>query len=130
VDYTIKNLREVEDLAPKFGFDEVQEVRFPREDLASDTIGLSLQVVKPGCRQAFAHRHNQAEEIYVLLSGHGRVKLDDEVHEVGPMDAIRIAPRVMRAFEAGADGLELLVFGPRHAGDAEMLHEGFWEGVS
>jgi mannose-6-phosphate isomerase-like protein (cupin superfamily) len=126
VDYTIKNLREVEDLAPKFGFGEVQEVRFPREDLGSETIGLAWQVVKPDCRQAFAHRHNEAEEIYVVLSGHGRVKLDDDVHEVGPMDAIRIAPRVMRAFEAGAEGLELLVFGPRHAGDVEMLREGFW----
>ena len=130
MDYSIKNLREVEDLAPKYGFDEVQESRFPREDLDSETIGLSLHVVKPGCRQAFAHRHDQAEEIYVVLSGHGRVKVDDDLREVGPMDAIRIAPRVMRAFEAGPEGLELLAFGPRHAGDVEMLREDFWAGVS
>jgi mannose-6-phosphate isomerase-like protein (cupin superfamily) len=126
MDYAIKNLREVDDLAPKFGFSEVQEVRFPREDLGAETIGFALTFVKPNCRQAFAHKHEQAEEIYVVLSGTGRVKLDEDIREIKPMDAIRIAPPVMRAFEADADGLELLVFGPRHAGDGELQHEGFW----
>ena len=54
-----------------------------------------------------------------MLSGSGRVKLDDEIVELATMDAIRVAPSVMRAFEAGDEGLELLAFGPRHAGDAE-----------
>ncbi len=45
--------------------------------------------------------------------------------ELGAMDAIRIAPHVTRAFEAGPDGLELLVFGPHHARDSEMVQE-FW----
>jgi quercetin dioxygenase-like cupin family protein len=130
MDYSIKNLRTIEDLAPRYGFDQVQEARFPREDLGSETIGLALHVVKPNCRQAFAHRHEEAEEINVVLSGHGRVKLDDDVHEIGPMDAIRVAPHVVRAFEAGSDGLELLVFGPRHAGDVEMLRDDFWGGDS
>jgi mannose-6-phosphate isomerase-like protein (cupin superfamily) len=124
--FTIKNLREVEDLAPKFGFSEVQEARFAREDLASETIGLAFHVVRPGKRQAFAHRHEQAEEIYVVLSGSGRMKLGDEIHDVRPMDAIRVAPEVARSFEAGLDGLELLAFGPRHAGDAEVLRDDFW----
>jgi mannose-6-phosphate isomerase-like protein (cupin superfamily) len=126
--FTIKNLREVDDMAPRFGFDEVQEARFPREDLESESIGLAFHRVKPGCRQAFAHRHEQAEEIYVVLSGRGRVKLDDEVRDLEAMDAIRISPHVARAFEAGPDGLELLVFGPRHAGDGEVLSGDFWEG--
>jgi mannose-6-phosphate isomerase-like protein (cupin superfamily) len=124
--YTIRNLREVEDIAPRFGFDEVQEARFPREDLNSVTIGLAFHRVKPGRRQAFAHRHEQAEEIYVVLSGRGRMKLDDDVIEIGPMDAIRVEPAVARAFEAGADGLELLAFGPRHEKDGEVLREDFW----
>jgi mannose-6-phosphate isomerase-like protein (cupin superfamily) len=126
MDYTIKNLREVEDLAPKFGYSEVQEARFARQDLDAETIGLALNFVKPNSRQAFAHRHDEAEEIYVVLSGTGRVKLDEDIREVRPMDAIRIAPPVMRSFEADADGLELLVFGPRHAGDGELVYEGFW----
>jgi mannose-6-phosphate isomerase-like protein (cupin superfamily) len=124
--YTIKNLREVEDVAPKFGFSEVQEARFARTDLESESIGLAFHTVRPGRRQAFAHRHEQAEEIYVVLSGGGRIKLDGDVCDVGPMDAIRVAPRVARAFEAGPDGLELLVFGPRHAGDSEVIRDEFW----
>ncbi len=124
--FTIKNLREVEDVAPRFGFDEVQEARFARGDLKSETIGLAFHRVKPGKRQAFAHRHQQAEEIYVVLSGGGRIKLGDEIREVGELDAIRVAPDVLRAFEAGPDGLELLVFGPRHQGDGEVVQEDFW----
>ena len=124
-DYEIKNLREVEDMAVKHGFSETQEARFPRSDLGAESTGLAYHVVRPGKRQAFAHRHDEAEEVNVVLSGTGRVKLDDEVVEIGPMDAIRIAPRVTRAFEAGPNGLELLVFGPHHAGDSEMV-QGFW----
>ena len=124
--YTIKNLREVEDMAPKFGFSEVQEARFPREDLEADSIGLAFHVVKPGKRQAFAHRHENAEEIYVVLEGSGRLKLDDEIVEVSPLDAIRVAPPVARAFEAGDEGLRLIVFGPRHERDGEVLEDDFW----
>ncbi|MGH2994636.1 MAG: cupin domain-containing protein [Solirubrobacterales bacterium] len=123
--FTVKNLREAEDLALKHGFSETQEARFPRGDLDAEATGLAYLVLRPGKRQPFAHRHNEAEEIYVVLSGGGRVRLDDEVLEVGAMDAVRIAPQVTRAFEAGEDGLELLVFGPRHDGDAEMVPD-FW----
>jgi mannose-6-phosphate isomerase-like protein (cupin superfamily) len=125
VDYTVKNLREVEDMAAKHGFSDNQEARFARGDLEAEATGVALQFVKPGKRHAFAHRHNEAEEIYVVLSGSGRVKLDDDVRDVGPMDAVRVAPPVTRAFEAGLDGLELLVFGPHHAGDSEMVAD-FW----
>jgi mannose-6-phosphate isomerase-like protein (cupin superfamily) len=124
--YTIRNLREIEDVAPRFGFDAVQEARFAHADLEAEATGLAFHRVKPGARQAFAHRHQKAEEIYVVLSGHGRIKLDDEVREVRPMDAIRVAPQVARSFAADEDGLELLVFGPRHAGDGEMLTGDFW----
>ena len=124
--YTIRNLREVEDVAPRFGFSEVQQARFAREDLDSETIGLAYLIVRPGRRQAFAHRHQDAEEIYVVLSGSGQVKLDDEVRPLAAMDAVRVAPQVARAFEAGPEGLELLAFGPRHAGDGEVLEEDFW----
>jgi mannose-6-phosphate isomerase-like protein (cupin superfamily) len=125
--YTVKNLAEVEDSAPKFGFDEVQEARFAREDLDAESIGLAFLTVKPGKRQAFAHRHENAEEIYVVLEGSGRLKLDDEIVDVGPLDAIRIAPSVTRMLEAGDDGLRVLAFGPRHEKDGELVKEGFWD---
>lgn len=125
--YTIKNLREVENVAPKFGFEAVQEARFAHTELDAESTGLAFHIVKPGCRQAFAHRHQQAEEIYVVLSGSGRVKLDEEVREIGKMDAIRVAPAVTRSFEGGPDGIELLVCGPRHAGDGEIVSGDFWQ---
>ncbi|MCW3002581.1 MAG: cupin protein [Conexibacter sp.] len=127
--YTIKNLRASEDMAPKFGFDAVQEARFAARDLGAEETGLALMRVKPGQRQAFAHRHEQAEEIYVILSGTGRIKLDDEIRGVAPLDAIRIAPGVARAFEAGDEGIEYLAFGPHHEGDGEIMKEDFWGGA-
>jgi mannose-6-phosphate isomerase-like protein (cupin superfamily) len=123
--YTLKNLREVDDSAPKFGFSETQEARFAHGDLDAQDTGLSYHVVRAGRRQAFGHRHENAEEVYVVLSGGGYMKLDDEILEIGPMDAIRVAPQVSRAFEAGEDGLEVLAFGPRHDGDGELLPD-FW----
>jgi mannose-6-phosphate isomerase-like protein (cupin superfamily) len=127
MDYTIKNLREVEDMAASQGFGEVQEARFANADLDAEQSGISLQKVKPGKRHAFAHRHNEAEEVYVVISGSGRVKLEDEVKEVGELDAIRVAPSVTRAFEAGDDGLELLAFSPRAKGDAEIVEDFSWD---
>lgn len=125
--YTIKNLREVEDLAAVQGFGEVQEARFAHGDLDSTQLGISLQRVKPGKRHAFAHRHESAEEVYVVLSGSGRVKLDDEVKDVSALDAIRVSPEVTRAFEAGDDGLELLAVSPRAQGDAEIVEDFSWD---
>ena len=123
--YTIKNLREVEDSAPRFGYGEVQEARFATRDLGTENVGLSHHFVKPGHRQGFGHRHDKPEEVYVVVRGSGRMKLDDDVVEVRELDAIRVAPTVARQFEAGPDGLEVLAFGQRANGDGELLHD-FW----
>ena len=127
MDYTIKNLREVEDMAAAQGFGEVMEARFAHADLGAERTGISLQRVKPGKKQAFAHRHNEMEEVYVVISGRGRVKLDDRVEDVGPLDAIRVGPSVTRAFEAGEEGLEILAFSPRAQGDAEIVEDFSWD---
>ena len=124
--FTIKNLDETKDSAPDFGFGELGEAHFPREELGCETIGLAYHVLRPGRRQAFGHVHENAEEVYVVLDGAGRIRLDDEVREIARHDAIRVAPPVVRAFEAGDEGLTLLVFGPRHEGDGEVLRE-FWQ---
>ena len=124
--YTIKNLRETPDMAPKFGYENFQEAHFVHQELDADSIGCSFHVVKPGQRQGFAHRHEEAEEIYVVLSGSGRIKLDEDIKEIGPLDAIRVAPTVVRAFEAGDDGLEVIAFGPRHDGDGELITDDVW----
>jgi uncharacterized cupin superfamily protein len=118
--YTIKNLREVEDMAPKFGLAPDLEARFARRDLEAERTGISYQRLAPNAEGAFGHSHSQDEEIYLILSGTGRMKLDDEVVEVGSWDAIRVAPETVRAFAAGADGLELLAFGTHTEDDASM----------
>jgi mannose-6-phosphate isomerase-like protein (cupin superfamily) len=125
--YTKKNLDRVEDSAPKFGYEELQEARFAGQDLDAEATGVALMRVKPGQRQGFAHKHDEAEEVYVVISGSGRIKLDDEIVDVERLDAIRIAPGVTRALEADDEGLEYLAFGPHHKGDGELIHEGFWD---
>lgn len=123
--HTIKNLDEVEDMAAKHGLGEMGEARFCREDLDAEDTGLSHQRMNPGKRQSFGHRHKEAEEIYLVLSGSGRVKLDDEIVEVRRLDAVRVSPETTRAFEAGPEGLEFVVFGPHFSGDGEMV-QGWW----
>ena len=123
--YAKKNLRTVEDSAVKFGLSASQEARFPREDLGAQQTGMNLLRVKPGQREAFAHRHLTAEEIYVVISGSGRVKLDDELVALEPLDAVRVSPGVARAFEAAEDGLEVLIVGPHVEGDGEVVPD-FW----
>ncbi len=123
--YTLKKLTDIEDSAPKSGFGEVQEARFAKDALETERTGFSYHRVKADKRQPFAHKHDQAEEVYVVVSGSGRVKLDEEIVELQALDAIRVAPEVTRSFEAGPDGLELLAFGPRCDGDGEVLM-GWW----
>jgi mannose-6-phosphate isomerase-like protein (cupin superfamily) len=125
--YTKKNLDRVEDSAPKFGYEELQEARFAGQDLDAEATGVAFMRVKPGQRQGFAHKHDEAEEVYVVISGSGRIKLDDEIVDLARLDAIRIAPGVTRALEADDEGLEYLAFGPHHKGDGELIHEGFWD---
>ena len=123
--YSKKNLRDVEDSAAGHGFSETQEARFPRGDLAAEQTGMNYLMVTPGRREAFAHRHREAEEIYVVLAGGGRVKLDDDVVDLAPLDAVRVSPGVTRKFEAGEEGLEVLVVGPHVEGDGELVQD-FW----
>lgn len=119
--YTIKNLDAVEDIAKSHGLSEQGEARFARNDLEATQTGVSHQRLRPGRRQQFGHRHDQAEEVYVVLSGSGRMKLDDEVIEVTKLDAIRVSPKTMRAFEAGDEGLEILVFSQHFEKDGELV---------
>ena len=123
--YTLKKLTDVKDSAPAFGYGEIQEVRFAGGDLEATDTGVSHQQIKANQRVPFAHRHENAEEIYVVLAGSGRVKLDDEIIDLEALDALRVAPKVTRNFEAGPEGLEVLAFGPHHERDGEVI-QGWW----
>jgi mannose-6-phosphate isomerase-like protein (cupin superfamily) len=123
--YAKKNLREVEDSAVKHGLSDTQEARFPREDLGAEQTGVHYLIIKPDQRESFAHRHREAEEVYVVLAGSGRVKLNDELVDLTQLDAVRVSPGTARSFEAGPHGLEVLIFGPRVEGDGEVVAD-FW----
>jgi mannose-6-phosphate isomerase-like protein (cupin superfamily) len=123
--HTHIRLEQVTDSAPQFGLGDNQEARFAKGDLETESTGVSHHRLKPGRRQPFGHRHEAAEEVYVILSGSGRLKLDDEIIEVERLDAIRVSPEVTRAFEAGDEGIEILACGPRLDGDGEVI-PGWW----
>ena len=110
--YTIKNLKtDVEDIAPKFDMAPEVEARFARDPLECEKLALSFQRLAPNARMPFGHRHAEQEEVYVVLEGSGRVKLDDDVRDVEQWDAVRAPAETMRCFEAGADGLTIVAFG-------------------
>lgn len=123
--FTHKKLNEVKDSAADFGHGDKMEARFAKGELETEDTGFSFHRLKPGKRQPFGHRHENAEEVYVVVRGEGLFKLDDEIIEVETLDAIRVSPEVTRAFEAGDEGLEVIVFGPRRDGDGELDPE-FW----
>jgi mannose-6-phosphate isomerase-like protein (cupin superfamily) len=115
-EHTIVNLKQVEDSAPGFGFAPDLEARFAGPALELESAGISYQRLAPNYRLPFGHRHEEQEELYVVLSGSGRLKLDEEIAELKARDAVRIPAQTMRCIEAGPDGLELLAFGAPHMG--------------
>jgi mannose-6-phosphate isomerase-like protein (cupin superfamily) len=116
--YTKLNLKEVENQSPKFGITEM-EFRSARVPLELENSGLSYLRVEPNYRVPFGHRHNVQEEVYVLLSGSARLKLDDEVIDMKPLDAVRIHKDTMRNFEGGPEGAEVLAIGAPNTGPGD-----------
>ena len=124
-DYSIKNFSEIENVAAERG--PGVDARFARKHLDSDHLGVSLFRYAPEFRSPVGHRHREQEEAYVVVAGSGRAKLDEQVVELRQWDVLRLAPQVVRSFEAGPDGLELIAIGSDRpeGGDGEMV-EGHW----
>jgi quercetin dioxygenase-like cupin family protein len=126
--YTKVNLKsDTEDMATKFGLAPNLEYRVGREPLETAESAVSYLRMAPSFRMPFGHSHKQQEEVYLLVAGSARLKLDDEVVELVPWDAVRIAKETVRNLEAGPAGAELILFGAPNVGadDAEML-QGWW----
>jgi mannose-6-phosphate isomerase-like protein (cupin superfamily) len=122
--YSVKNLKEVEDSAAA-RTTEV-EARFARKHLDSKELGVSYFRYAPNYRSPFAHSHREQEEAYVVVGGSGRVKLDDEIVELSHWDVVRVAPEVIRAFEGGPDGLELIAIGGTKPEDGDGVMVSDW----
>jgi uncharacterized cupin superfamily protein len=124
--YTIVNLKDVENRASEGG--PRLEARMARGEMGSDHLGVSYVRWAPGRRSDRGHAHREQEEVYVVLSGSGTVKLDDEVREIGQWDVVRVAPATFRGFSAGQDGLELLAIGSDRpeGGDGVQSDDDWW----
>ena len=124
--YTIVNLMEIENGAKEGG--PTLDARFARSRLDSDHIGLSHFRYAPNRRSAKGHSHREQEEVYVVLGGSGRVKLDDEQFDLKAWDVVRVAPSTVRGFAAGPDGLELLAIASDRpeGGDGVQADDGWW----
>ena len=126
--YTKLNLKEdVEDQAPRFGLEGKIEARMARVALELENAGVSYQRLAPNYRLPFAHKHKNQEEIYVLVSGNARAKLEEDIVDLKPWDALRVHKDTVRSFEAGPEGAEMIAIGAPNTGpgDADMI-QGWW----
>lgn len=72
------------------------------------------------------HRHRDQEELYFLLEGSGRVRVDDELLTLAPLDSLLVEPGSVRQLfnDTDADQLWLVVGAPPEgANTLEMTEE-------
>ena len=126
-DYAIVNLGDVENVAPKFQMPEGMDVRFPKRQLGCTTGGVGIEKLPSGVRTPFGHTHSEQEELYVIAEGSGRIKIEEEVHDLRTWDIVRVGSNTMRNFEAGPDGITIIAFGAPIAeeNDGEIV-PGWW----
>jgi mannose-6-phosphate isomerase-like protein (cupin superfamily) len=118
--YTVKNLKEIENQGVNFGLDESDiEVRMAKDPLECTGCGVSYMKLGPGYRPPFGHAHKTQEEIYILVNGSARMKLEDEVVDMKPFTAVRVSPATTRGYEAGPEGAELIVIGTPKTGGGD-----------
>jgi mannose-6-phosphate isomerase-like protein (cupin superfamily) len=118
VPFTLRNIKEdLEDVGSRFDGAPDLEFRLATEALELEKSGLSYQRVPPGYRFPYGHTHKTQEEVYVVLRGSGRMKIDDEIVELKELDAVRVPPGTWRGYEAGPKGLEMIVIGAPNLGE-------------
>jgi mannose-6-phosphate isomerase-like protein (cupin superfamily) len=123
--FTIKNFKQLDDSARDRGAEI--EARFARKHLDSEHLGVSYFRYGPGYRSPMGHKHREQEEAYVVVGGSGRMRLDDEIVELHSWDVVRVAPEVVRGFEGGPEGLELIAVGSdRPEGGDGVPVEDWW----
>ena len=117
--FTLTNIKsDLEDIGPNFDGAPDLEFRAATKALELEASGLSYQRVPPGYRFPYGHTHKKQEEVYVVLRGSGRMKVDGEIVELREWDAVRVPPGTWRGYEAGAEGLEIFVIGAPSLGDS------------
>jgi uncharacterized cupin superfamily protein len=125
-DYTHLNLKDAEDQAPNFGLGDNLEFRMARVPLGLENSGLSYLRVGPGFRLPFGHKQKNQEEVYILISGKARMKIEDEIRELEPWDAVRVHKDTMRGIEATDEAAEFLVVGAPNTGPGDAVMANDW----
>ena len=129
-DYTHKSLPDVEDMAPQFGMPAEMQARFAGKPMGLERTGLTYFRLGPGLRIPFGHRHEDQEEVYVVIRGSARIKVGDDVLELSELDAVRVAGDTLRNLEAGPDGAEVIAFGERAGQEQSEMVQGWWSDES
>jgi len=118
VPFTLRNIKgDLEDIGDRFDGAPDLEFRAATKALELEQSALSYQRVPAGYRFPYGHTHTKQEEVYVVLRGGGRMKIDDEIVELKAWDAVRVPPGMWRGYEAGSEGLEILVIGAPNLGE-------------
>jgi mannose-6-phosphate isomerase-like protein (cupin superfamily) len=118
VPFTLRNLKQdLDDVGSNFDGAPDLEFRMATKALELEKSGLSYQRVPPGYRFPYGHMHKKQEEVYVVVGGSGRMKVDDEIVQLAKWDAVRVSPGAWRGYEAGPEGLEILVIGAPNLGE-------------
>jgi quercetin dioxygenase-like cupin family protein len=78
---------------------ESNQMRVLNTDLAkqleASSLGARLWRLRPG-EASSKHRHQRQEELYVLLEGRGRIRIDEEALELVPLDSLLVEPGAVR----------------------------------
>jgi mannose-6-phosphate isomerase-like protein (cupin superfamily) len=128
IDYTVCDVGDVPDA---FGGKYPGEMLFLTGPLAAEQVALTYRRMPPktGGKGSYGHRHKTQEEVYLVLSGRLQFKLDEEVVELGPLNAVRVAPRTVRSvWNEGPEEAVLMITSTRIddlKGDVELV-EDFW----
>jgi uncharacterized cupin superfamily protein len=94
------------------------------KQLEAATIGARLWRLAPG-QASTKHHHRSEEELYVLLEGSGRIRIDDEALALEPLDSILVEPTTVRQLfnDTEADQLWLVVGAPPEAANTLEMSE-------
>lgn len=110
--YTITRFTE----APDVMGDYPGEMRFLTRPLGSEQVAVTYRRMPPqtGGKGSYGHRHRTQEEIYVVMSGRLQFKLDDEIVDVDPCTAVRVAAETARSvWNDGPEEVELIIVSTR-----------------
>jgi mannose-6-phosphate isomerase-like protein (cupin superfamily) len=105
------------------------EMRFFAEPMSSEQIAFTWRSMPPGTggKGSYGHRHRDQEEIYFVISGRLLFKLGEDVVEVGPNTAVRVAPEVFRSVHNdGPEEAELVICSVRAEDPGAETTPDFW----